>query len=101
MISKQFEMCNCAVLLYGGVVGGVGRNANDAAMGMIESGRIADLQYWTAMWKVVSELTSTVELDMNDSVQVSLVGGSSAAASARSLLYYYNANTIMQILDNA
>ena len=36
MISKQFEMCNCAVLLYGGVVGGVGGNANDAAMGVIE-----------------------------------------------------------------
>ena len=36
MISKQFEMCNCAALSYGGVVGGVGGNANDAAMGVIE-----------------------------------------------------------------
>ena len=39
------------------------------------------------MWKVISESTSTVEMDMNDSVQVGLVGGSSAAASARSLLF--------------
>ena len=40
------------------------------------------------MWKVISESMSTVEMDMNDSVQVSPVGGSSAAASARSLLYF-------------
>ena len=39
------------------------------------------------MWKVISESTSTVEMDANDSVQVGPVGGSSAAASARSLLY--------------
>ena len=87
MISKQFEMCDCAVLSYGGVVGGVSGNANDAAMGVIESGRIVDLQYWTAVWKVVSELMSMVEMDANDSVQVGLVGGSSAAASVWSLLY--------------
>ena len=87
MISKQFEMCDCAVLSYGGVVGGVSGNANDAAMGVIESGRIVDLQYWTAMWKVVSESMLMVEMDANDSVQVGPVGGSSAAASARSLLY--------------
>ena len=87
MISKRFEMCNCAVLSYGGVVGGVSGNANDAAMGVIESGRIVDPPYWTAMWKVVLESTLTVEMDANDSVQVGLVGGSSAAASARSLLY--------------
>ena len=87
MISKWFEMCDCAALLYGGVVGGVGGNANDVAMGVIESGRIADLQYWTAVWKVVSELTLTVEMDTNDSVQVGPVGGSSAAMSAQSLLY--------------
>ena len=90
MTSKRFETCDCAALSYGGVVGGVGRNANDTAMGVIESGRIADLQYWTAVWKVVSESTSTVEMDANDSVQVGPVGGSSAAASARSLLYYYS-----------
>ena len=36
MISKRFEMCDCAALSYGGVVGGVGRNANDVAMGVIE-----------------------------------------------------------------
>ena len=89
MISKWFETCDCAVLSYGGVVGGVGGNANDMAMGVIESGRIADLQYWTAMWKVVSESTSTVEMDMNNSVQVGPVGGSSAAASAKSLLFSY------------
>ena len=35
----------------------------------------------------ISESTSTVEMDANDSVQVGPVGGSSAAASARSLLY--------------
>ena len=86
MISKRFETCDCATLSYGGVVGGVSGNANDAAMGVIESGRIADPQYWTAVWKVLSELTSTVEMDANDSVQVGLVGGSSAAASAQSLL---------------
>ena len=83
MISKPFETCDCAALSYGG---GVGGNANDAAMGVIESGRIADPQYWRAVWKVVSESTSTVEMDANDSVQVGPVGGSSAA-SARSLLY--------------
>ena len=87
MISKPFEMCDCAVLSYGGVVGGVGGNANDVAMGVIESGRIADLQYWRAVWKVVSESTSTVEMDVNNSVKVGLVGGSSATASARRLLY--------------
>ena len=73
MISKQFEMCDCAALSYGGVVGQVSRNANDAAMGMIDSGRIADPQYWTAMWKVVSESMLMVEMDTNNSVQVSPV----------------------------
>ena len=88
MIFKPFETCDCAALSYGGVVGGVGGNANDAAMSVIESGRIADPQYWRAVWKVVSESTLTVEMDANDSVQVGLVGGSSAAASARRLLYF-------------
>ena len=86
MISKQFETCDCAALSYGGVVGGVGGNANDVAMGVIESGRIADPQYWTAVWKVVLESTLMVEMDANNSVQVSLVGGSSAMVSVWSLL---------------
>ena len=87
MIFKLFEMCNCAALSYGGVVGGVGGNANVAAMSVIESGRIADPQYWRAVWKVVLESTLTVEMDVNGSVQVGPVGGSSAAASARRLLF--------------
>ena len=39
------------------------------------------------MWKVISESMLTVEMDVNNSVQVGLVGGSSAAASAWSLLW--------------
>ena len=46
-----------------------------------------DPQYWTAVWKVILDLTLMVEMDVNNSVQVGLVGGSSAAASVRRLLY--------------